>query len=166
MVNVDTIKQEIGEEKLGINSIDVEEEVNPYHNIIINNIDRENVIASQMEQWSIFINVINYVQYNRNPKDFYDLDVKAIDQKNHGEIYHRLQEEDRQVLELDFGNNPDKLRGEYLDMYERVKSEVLSTTKFDENSDLSTTCLGRIDMTKASKIKVEEKFPISEQGIQ
>ena len=29
---------------------------------------------------------------------------------------------------------------------------------------MSTTCLGRIDMTRASKIKAEEKFPISEQG--
>ena len=29
---------------------------------------------------------------------------------------------------------------------------------------MSTTHLGRIDMTRASKIKVEEKFPISEQG--
>ena len=60
-------------------------------------------------------------------------------------------EKDRQALESDFGNNQDKLRGEYLDMYEGVKSGVLSTTKFDENSDL----------TGASTIKVEEKFPIS-----
>ena len=29
---------------------------------------------------------------------------------------------------------------------------------------LSMIYLGRIDMTRASKIKVEEKFPISEQG--
>ena len=29
---------------------------------------------------------------------------------------------------------------------------------------LSMTYLGRIDMTMASKIKAEEKFPISEQG--
>ena len=48
-------------------------------------------------------------------------------------------------------------------MYEGVKSEVLSTTKFDESSDLSTTYLCKIDMTRAIKIKVEEKFPISEQ---
>ena len=33
----------------------------------------------------------------------------------------------------------DKLKGEYLDMYHGVRSEMLSTTKFDENSDLSTT---------------------------
>ena len=57
----------------------MDEEVNPYHNIIINNIDRENVITSQMQQWSILSNAVNYVQYNRNPKDFFDLEVKAID---------------------------------------------------------------------------------------
>ena len=42
--------------------------------------------------------------------------------------------------------------------------EVLITTSFDENSDLNMTYLGRIDMTRASKIKAEEKRPISEQG--
>ena len=41
---------------------------------------------------------------------------------------------------------------------------MFSTTRFDENSDLSMTHFGRIDMTRASKIKAEEMFPISEQG--
>ena len=86
-----------------------------------------------MEQWLILSNIVNYGQYDRHPKNFYDLDIKAIDQKNHREIYDRLKDEDKQVLELDFGNNSDKLRGEYLDKYEEVKSEVLSTNKFDEN---------------------------------
>ena len=27
-----------------------DDEVNPYHNILINNIDKENIITSQMEQ--------------------------------------------------------------------------------------------------------------------
>ena len=40
----------------------------------------------------------------------------------------------------------------------------MSTTRFDENSDVSTTYLGRVDMTRASKIKAEETFLISEQG--
>ena len=44
------------------------------------------------------------------------------------------------------------------------KSETLSTTRFDENSDFSTTYLGRADTTEVSKIKVEETFLISEQG--
>ena len=59
---------------------------------------------------------------------------------------------------------PEKLKGEYLDIYEGIQSEILSTTRFDENSDLSTTYLGRVCKTRASKIKVEETFPISEQG--
>ena len=107
-------------------------------------------------KWLIPSNVVNYVQYNRNPKDFYDLNIKALDQRNLRKIYDKLKEEDGQVLELNFGDNPDKLRGKYLDMYEVVKSEVLGTTTFDENSDLS--------MIRASKIKVEEKFLISEKG--
>ena len=59
---------------------------------------------------------------------------------------------------------PEKLKEEYLDTYNGFQSEILSTTRLDENSDLSTTYLGRADMTKASKIKVEETFLISEQG--
>ena len=37
------------EDKLSKDNID-DDEVNPCHNIIINNIDKENVITSQMEQ--------------------------------------------------------------------------------------------------------------------
>ena len=51
-----------------------------------------------------------------------------------------------------------------LDIYDGIQSEILSTTRFDENSDLSTTYIGRVDMTRTSNIKVEEMFPISEQG--
>ena len=49
-------------------------------------------------------------------------------------------------------------------MYERVKSEVLSITKCDENTDVSTTYLGRMDMTRLDKIKAEERFPVSENN--
>ena len=62
------------------------------------------------------------------------------------------------MLELDFGDMPEKLKGKYLDMHEGVQSEILRTTRFDENLDLSTTYLGRVDTTRESKVKVEEKF--------
>ena len=42
-------------------------------------------------------------------------------------------------------------------MYDGVQAEVLCTTKFDENSDLSTMYLGRIDMTR-EKDKGERKI--------
>ena len=45
-----------------------------------------------------------------------------------------------------------------------IQSEILSTTRFDENSDFSTTYLGRVNMFKNSKFQAEETYPISEQG--
>ena len=41
---------------------------------------------------------------------------------------------------------------------------MISTTRFGENSDFSTTYLGKIDITRAGKIKAEEIFFISQQG--
>ena len=91
--------------------------------------------------------------------------IKTIDQKSQKKIYDKSREEERQVLDLDFGNSPEKLRGDYLYMYEGIQSEVTSTTRFDDNSDLSTTYLDRIDITRESKIKPEKKIPISEQMV-
>ena len=51
-------------------------------------------------------------------------------------------------------------RAEYLDRYEGIKTEIIDTIRFDENSDLSTTYLGRIDMTQDKDLMVEQKFPI------
>ena len=157
VLNVDTIKQEREEDKLDRNMD--EDEINPYHEIITNKVGNENIITMQMEQWSILNNIVNYVQYGRHPENFYYLDVKTIDQKSHRKIYDKLKEEDRQILELDFGSTPEKLKGDYLDMYEGIQSEVISTTRFGENSDLSMTYLGKIDISRASKIKAEEKNP-------
>ena len=57
-----------------------------------------------------------------------------------------------------------KSREEYLDRYEGVKTEIVDTTGFNENSDLSTTYLGRIDMTLDKDLMVEQRFPISKSG--
>ena len=49
-------------------------------------------------------------------------------------------------------------------MYEGIQLEILNTTRFGRNLDLSTTYLGKSDRSKNNKIKAEESFPISEQG--
>ena len=51
-------------------------------------------------------------------------------------------------------------------MYDGVKSELLGTAKFDENSDLSTIYLGRIGMTRLDKIKWKKDFLYQNKGIQ
>ena len=70
----------------------------------------------------------------------------------------------REITELDFGMTPQILCEEYLDVYEGIQSEIVSTTRFDENYDLSATYLGMSDKTRNDKLKVEESFPISEHG--
>ena len=54
-----------------------------------------------MEQWSILSNIVNYVQYDRHPRNFNDLDIKTIDQKNQEKIYSKTKEEERHILDLD-----------------------------------------------------------------
>ena len=48
---------------------DTNGEINPYHETIVNKAERDNTILSQMEQWSIMSNEVNYIQYNRHPKN-------------------------------------------------------------------------------------------------
>ena len=41
---------------------------------------------------------------------------------------------------------------------------MVYASKFDENSDLSMMYLGQTDMTTNTRIKAEERFPITGQG--
>ena len=74
------------------------------------------------------------------------------------------QKKKEKYTELDFSIMPKILYEEYLDVYEGIQSEIVNNTRFDENSDLSTTYLGKSDKTRNDKLKVEESFPISEHG--
>ena len=49
-------------------------------------------------------------------------------------------------------------------IYEGIQSEIASATRFEENSNLSTTYLGRLDKENKNKLRVEESFPVSEHG--
>ena len=114
-----------------------------------------------MEQQSILSNILNYIKYDKHPKHYHSLSVSTV---NKCRKTPYIKGEERDMLELDFGHMVDKLNEEYLDVHDDIQSEILSTTRFDENSDLSTTYLGKVDKTKNNKIKVEESFPISKQG--
>ena len=114
-----TIKQEIEADQLDNNNKRVEDEINLYYEIIRNKVEKDNTVISQMEQWSVLSNIINYVQYDMYPRNYYDLDIKAIDQKSQKKRYDK--EENREILDIDFGNTPEKLK-DYLDMYEGSQS--------------------------------------------
>ena len=51
----------------------------------------------------------------------------------------------------------------YWHVYEGIHSDIISSNRFDENSDISTTYLGKTENNK-DKLKAEESFPILENG--
>ena len=88
------------------------------------------------------------------------MNIKAVNKHR----YKSEEKEGKEPVELDFGSTLLKLHEEYLDVYEGIQSEIVNTTRFNENSDLSMTYLGRSDRTRNDKLKGEESFPISEHG--
>ena len=88
-----------------------------------------------MEQWSILSNVLNYIQHDRKPMANHNLSIRAVNKHKYGSET----KEEREITELDFGVMPKVLGDKYLDVYEGIQSEIVNTTRFDENSDLSTT---------------------------
>ena len=64
-----------------------------------------------MEQWSILSNVVSYIQYDRHPRNFYNLNIRAVN-KEKCKRKSNLEEE-RQKYELDFGDMLEKLKEEY-----------------------------------------------------
>ena len=41
---------------------------------------------------------------------------------------------------------------------------VISTDRFDEDTDISTTYIGQVNMTGDTEVKAEESFPITARG--
>ena len=78
-------------------------------------------------------------------------------------MYKKVGKEEAQMINIDFGESPGVMKVKYMDVYEDVFVEVVTTNRFDENVDLNTTYLGKVDMKREDIMKVEENFPISEQ---
>ena len=138
---------------------DTNGETNPFQELVVNNAEKIEPLMTQMEQCSILSYILNYVQHSRLHSMKHTVDIKAMNK-----CKHRPNTEDREFRELDLGTTPQKLHEEYMDIYKGIQSEIVSTTRFDENSDLSTTHLGKIDKENKDKLRVEESFPISEHG--
>ena len=79
MINVDTVKQEIEQEKQ-LNRMDDDRcEVNPYRELVVNNAEKVEMPTTQMEQWSILSNLLNYVQHSQFNSINHSLSVKSVD---------------------------------------------------------------------------------------
>ena len=75
---------------------DTRRETNPYKELIVNNAEKIEPIVTQMEQWSILSNVLNYVHHSRLNSMNHTLDVKAMNR------YKSKPDIGREFKELDF----------------------------------------------------------------
>ena len=153
------VKHEIEQENQLSQMDDDSGEVNPYRELVVNNAEKIEVQKTQREQWSILSNLLNYVQHSKFNTMSHSLNIKPVNR------YKVKPNEEKEFREVDFGTNSQNLQDEYLDVYEGIQSDIVSSSRFDENSDISMTYLGKIGQEESqNKLKAEESFPISENG--
>ena len=95
-----------------------------------------------MEDWSILSDHVKYVKHDDGLETFHKLNVNTLNYCQYKDLYQELKGKEIFMVDVDFGYCTEKLKSEYLDVYEGVYAEIISTNRFDENSDLSTTYLG------------------------
>ena len=116
-----------------------------------------------MGQWSILSDNIIYVK-SKDSDIMNGIDIKSIVYREHKRMYRKMDKEGGERIGIDFGESPEVMKSRYMDVHDNIYAEVVTTSRFDENVDLGTTYLGRIDMKREEVLKAAESFPISEQG--
>ena len=76
-------------------------------------------ISKEEKEWPTLSNVVNHIQYDRQPKNFHNLNISAVNKEKY-KRKSNIEEEERYVLEVDFGDTPEKLKGVYLDVYKGI----------------------------------------------
>ena len=144
------------------NEITQERDDNPYKRVVLNNVYKIPEKCPEMKNWSIFSDNVRYIQHDKMTTQ--NLNFDTLDYRNHKDLYLLLKDEKRETLDIDSGLYPDVTKARYLDIYEDVYAEMVYASKFDENMDLSMTYLGQTKMTRNTRIKAEERFPITGRG--
>ena len=128
MINTDTVQQEIEQEKQLSRMDDDSGELNPYRELVVNNAEKVEMPKTQMEQWSILSNLLNYMQHSKFNSMNHSLSVKLVNR------YKTKSNEEREFREVDFSTVLQSLQDEHLDVYDGIQSDIVSSSRFDENS--------------------------------
>ena len=94
-----------------------------------------------MKEWSILNDHVKYVTSD-GLETSHNLNIDQMNYRQEMYLYKELQEDESISADVNVGGSPEKLKAEYLDVYEGVHTEVISTDRFDEDMDLSTTYFG------------------------
>ena len=130
------IQPEVEQEKQ-LNKLDNDSgEENPYRELVVNNAEKIEMQETQMEQWSILSNKLNYIQHSQLNSMDHSLDIRPIN-KHKSQLNDSHSSLVKEFREIDFGKDPQNLQDEYLDVYEGIQSDIVSLNRFNENSDIS-----------------------------
>ena len=77
------VKQEIEQDQELSKLDDTSGDVNPYRELIVNNAEKIEKVLSLMEQWSILSTVVNYIQYDRHPRNFHNQNISAVNKEKY-----------------------------------------------------------------------------------
>ena len=129
LINKNTIKEELDTDvelkRMDDNSTDEK----PHKKLIVNNASKVDSALTPIEQWSILSNVINYVQYSKNPMNFHSMTIKPA-KLNKVVKNTKSRNINESLLEVNLVDSLDRSKEEYLNRYEGVKSEIVDTTRF------------------------------------
>ena len=96
-IDTNTLKQEIERVQELSRLDDTSGDINPYRELIVNNVEKVETILSQIEQWLILSNVVNYVQYDKHPRNFHSLNFSAMNKET---CKRNLKSEEKQNQKL------------------------------------------------------------------
>ena len=141
-------------------SVDTESD-NAYQKALLTDTENDKKkIPAQIKEWSILSDHVKYVTSDGS-EIVHNLNIDQMNYRQERDLYKELQEKELISADVNFGRSPEKLKAEYLDVYEGVYVKVISTDRFDEDTYLSTTYLGQVDMTGNIEVKAEENFSIT-----
>ena len=99
-----------------------------------------------MKEWSILSDHVKYITFDGS-KTFNNLNKDQLNYRQDIDLYRELQDKELINTHVNFGSSPDGLRAEYLDVYKGIYAKIVSSDRFDEDTDLSTTYLRQVNMT-------------------
>ena len=101
-----------------------------------------------MEDWSILSSHVKYVKHDDGLETFHKLNINTLNYCQYKDLYQKLKGKEILMVDVDFGNNPEKLKSEYLDVYEGVYAEIISTNMLPNESmhKLHASCSPMVHM--------------------
>ena len=135
-VIMETMTQEKEDDKMINNRFKEEEdenESNPYQRAISNKKSRDDAKIEQMINWSIFSDLIKYVDGHSCSDVTPSLMVRPLDDRKHKGLYNGLKIDEDLTVDIIF--EEDRVRDVYFDKYDGIHKEISQVTKFDESTD-------------------------------